>query len=129
MPKFNIGDKVKRIRDHGIGVKVGDILTVKSNDHMAIRVEENNNFYLEEYFVLVSSAEEEMAINLLKEKGYIITPPPEPLKGKVAIYKANKSGMTYSCSKESWDSAVKSSSEPHTLTLIAIVDWTEGQGL
>lgn len=68
---------------------------------------------------------EEAAVRLLTERGYKIENPHEPLKGKVVIYRANKSGMIYNCSAELWNS--RNNGEYYTA--IAIVDWVEGQGV
>lgn len=70
-------------------------------------------------FELVSP--EEAAVKLLIEKGYIITPPPpEPLKGKLrVIITVIGNIVAYPL-----DQKIPSSAKE-----LAIVDWTEGQGI
>lgn len=65
------------------------------------------------------------AIELLKAAGYTITPPPEPLKGKVYIYK-NAQGDVHAMSRNNGQMYRSVAGE---CNLIAIVDWTEGDGL
>lgn len=67
---------------------------------------------------------EEAAVKLLEERGYAVTPPPEPLKGKVVVYQGKASGTTYSAIIRDLD-IIKNNGH----TILAIVDWTEGQGI
>lgn len=66
---------------------------------------------------------EEEAVKLLTERGYEVKAPPEPLKGKVVIYDSCI-GIT-SCSYELWNKY----NYKKDCKLIAIVDWTEGEGI
>lgn len=130
---FKIGDKV-RIRDNPSnraysemwfdGKMDGFIIdqvsgeTCRFKDHWFGIYKER--LELEEtHFPLYS---EEAAVKLLTERGYEVKAPPEPLNGKVYIYQ-DPDGCLYH-RKEGWTDIQKGSCE-----LLAIVDWTEGQGI
>ena len=72
---------------------------------------------------------EEQAVSFLREKGYEVKEPPKPRKGKIIIYqyKTGNGSVTYAKNKTEWDS--KSQFYRDARTIIAIVDWTEGQGI
>ena len=84
---------------------------------------DNLELVKETHFPLYS---EEAAVKLLTERGYEVKAPPEPLKGKVVVYR-NSVGEVYTTHKEWWDKWTDYVKGP--LKLIAIVDWTEGQGI
>lgn len=67
----------------------------------------------------------EEAQKLLTEAGFTVTPPPPKLTGKVAVYKYGSG--TYATdynSYEAWGASAKAS-----YPLVAVLDWTEGDGL
>lgn len=128
---FKIGDKITRVKEPhpGTEMTVGSewIVTCVVSDRW-IRVDgyhqilDGSNFELVEeiYFPLYS---EEAAVKLLTERGYEVKAPPEPLKGKAYVYKC-VSNEHIICLFHQWDEG-----EGIGYELIAIVDWTEGQGL
>lgn len=82
------------------------------------------NFVWYRNYDLVLSVEDE-AKQLLEAAGYTITPPKPKLAGQVVIYKFN--GHLGLSSKESYDNFYNSQKDARKP--LAIVDWTEGQGL
>jgi hypothetical protein len=127
MPEFKIGDKVRRKHyDHG-SVLVGDVRYIIGFDGIGYTLNGDKKGYThnpqnlelaeETHFPLYS---EEAAVKLLKERGYNVAPPPEPLKGKAYVYRYVDTGHVF----------VKTDQRAgNDCDLIAIVDWTEGDGL
>ena len=122
---YSPGSKYNIPREHGVVcscaegclyVKYGDRITPPLNPEGFELVEET-------HFPLYS---EEEAVKLLTERGYEVKAPPEPLKGKVVIYR-NCLDEIWTISKEQWDQWGLKTRQ--TCTVIAIVDWTEGQGI
>jgi len=68
---------------------------------------------------------EEQAVSFLKEKGYKVEAPPELLKGQVVVYRSLD--RIFTTRKETWDEW--SGIMKKDCTILAIVDWTEGQGI
>lgn len=101
---------------------------VESAVHMPLYSTEEAVKWLEKegFFVAPDASK---AAELLNLEGYTVTPPPEPLKGKVVLYYINsgKKKCIYSKAKDAWDST--STGYKNSRTIIAIVDWTEGDGL
>lgn len=142
MTKFKVGDEVRIVRPNPavtstedevgktfiIGRDAGDYHGSQSWSGIGTQWR-----WKEEWLELASVStpiplySEEQAVSFLKEKGYSITPPPEPLKGKAAIYVSGYDGGTRVIDKNHWDKVTSKAAYKHKL--IAIVDWTEGNGL
>lgn len=133
MSEFKVGDKVRCKEGHYTGYTLGSKYNLPRETGI---VEECGEGYLYvKYNPLVSPAcnpnsfelvttpiplySEEQAVSFLKEKGYSVTPPPEPLKGQIRIMKSKDGTVFYAQSQQRFD----------TCKLIAIVDWTEGDGV
>lgn len=131
---LKIGSRVRLKRVAFANLVIGQTCTVSriSNDGRSFNVEEisehytnkfpcyNNSDYWELVETHIPLYSEEQAIAFLKEKGYNIQAPPEPLKGKIVIIKS-ATGLIFGYPPEQ---KLASSA-----TVLAIVDWTEGQGL
>lgn len=124
---FKIGDKVRRTRKNtsaylnygdGTPFNIQDIVNKFYVDPDG-RKHAGHNLELvkETHFPLYS---EEAAVKLLTERGYEVKAPPEPLKGKGYVYTYPNFEGVYIFNNR-LDSTVG--------TLVAIVDWTEGQGI
>lgn len=77
---------------------------------------------------MINSHSIDLAKQLLKQAGYTVTPPPEPLKGKVYVFR-NKAPAPKGEENEIFIRAYNFCLYSDTHDLIAIVDWEEGQGL
>lgn len=129
MPKFKVGDKVRRISGPWVGTRmqVGSewIITEVNSFTDCIRVEGFDEWVCGRYFQLITPTpfplySEEQAVKLLTERGYEVKTPLEPLKGKMMIVKTRYGDIYgYSVGTNLSDTA----------EVIAIVDWTEGQGV
>jgi len=121
MAKFKIGDKVRRIEAGGgcPPIKMGETYTVKGYTDDLVMVEEVGGQLFEHRFELAISLEES-ALALLNSLGYTIAPPKPKLTGKLYVYSYDDgSGPISLCRKLDNPAG----------TLIAIVDWAEGQGI
>lgn len=122
---FKVGDKVKVVDNDRATclLSIGEELDVRRVEGGYVYLHGIIGRWNSDRFELALS-DEERAIRLLNEKGYTITPPPEPLKGKVFVYKYKD--RTYL-----FDSMMikEFGIHPHYGEPIAIVPWTEGQGL
>lgn len=70
---------------------------------------------------------EQHAVKLLLELGYTVEPPPKPKAGKIAVVLIVKTNTTFVVPYESWLEYEYNLSNGHKL--LAIVDWTEGDGI
>lgn len=70
---------------------------------------------------------EQHAMKLLLELGYMVEAPPKPKTGKVAVGLVVKANRTFVIPYESWLEYDYKPSNGHKL--LAIVDWTEGDGI
>lgn len=134
MTKFKVGDKVRVISVcSGAVLKVGDEVEVDfisgsllypKGNHRGAMFESRFELVEETHFPLYS---EEAAVKLLTERGYEVKAPPEPLRGKVYIYKYLPTGKVFAYDEETWLTNDYDKCEDRVV--IAIVDWTEGQGI
>lgn len=138
MTKFKVDDKVRLVSMPAFGFKIGDVHTVSrvigdgyfSTKEYDDKGQHPRPFH-EKYWELVEPTyfplySEEAAVKLLTERGYEVKAPPEPLKGKVVIYRSAE-GQTWAALKERWDQWNFHCKKGYTI--IAIIDWTEGQGI
>lgn len=70
---------------------------------------------------------EQYAVKLLLELGYTVEAPPKPKTGKIAVGLVVKENSTFVLPYESWEDHGYSQRNGHKL--LAIVDWTEGEGI
>lgn len=71
---------------------------------------------------------EEQAVAFLTEKGYSVQAPPEPLKGQSVVYIYANETKPRVLPREEFEN-LNVGSGKHNRKVLAIVDWTEGQGL
>lgn len=140
MAKFKVGDKVRS--NGSLLFSIGKAVVTVSSVTEDGRYFTTNDSAWKEYqypmygFELVEAAithfplySESEAVKLLSERGYAVTPPPKPLKGKVYIYNfpqliGGKGSIHAKTAQQFAESDWVS--EPN---ILAIVNWTEGQGL
>lgn len=126
---FKVGDKVEVISVCGGSfLRVGDIYEVdkiignllypKGKPGQAMFIE---RFKLVEAAVHMPLYSTEQAVKWLEKEGFTVTPPPEPLKGKVYINQFQDGNRVVWVSLE----------EPKLTgsKVIATINWTEGDGL
>lgn len=132
---FKVGDTVKRIGRYsstlGMYFAGYPFKIIEVNDDYVI--DPSGSHHSPIYLQLVEPApthlplySTEDAVKWLEERGYAVTPPPEPLKGEVIIYR-NNLGEVWSTTKDHWNKWNASLRE--TVTILAIVPWTEGDGI
>lgn len=129
MSKFKIGDKVKSIDSNGWrSATVGSTGVVYDTDADGCWVVLDNGgfrgYMFDKRWELIPTPmppySEEQAVAFLKEKGYTVEAPPEPLKGKLrVILTATGNIIGYPLDQNIH----------HHAKELAIIDWTEGQGL
>lgn len=143
--KFKVGDRVK-VKEgcytgytdgsrYNLPRNVGEVIEsgsgyviIKYDSITSPPVNPNSFELVETHFPLYS---EEEAISLLTERGYKIEAPPEPLKGKVVIYQGRNSiaFMELEQFKPVKFGPYIERDANGLPKVIAIVDWTEGQGI
>jgi len=127
MGKFNIGDKVRRTRHSMVSEKkygrMGVVYTIASERTVGMGyLTECGIIACEANFELVGPLEEAKAT--LEAAGYIISPPLPKLTDKIAIWRFKFSR------RDDYHVTTLSKHIPMSdKELIAIVDWTEGDGL
>lgn len=134
MTKFKVGDKVKVISVClGATLRVGDVVEVDfirgnllypKGKHSAAMLTTRFELVEETHFPLYS---EEAAVKLLTERGYEVKVPPKPLKGRGVVYEYyGQKGVYHFINKDIFDKWPNPNS---ICRIVAIVDWTEGQGI
>ena len=119
MGKFKVGDKVKRIANELDTMKIGEIHTVSYVCSGNIELDGISRVWFTENFELVNLIAD--AVKLLQDNGYSVMEPKPKRSGKVYISAGVNGGAPYSSMSKMTDNEYF-----HT---IAIVDWTEGEGL
>lgn len=121
MAKFKIGDRVRRIRSPHINgvMQIGTEWVVNriSKHNQWIYVVGCDEQLNPDNFELINP--NETAIKQLEALGYTIIPPKPKETGKIYILRG-RSGITITDNPSAWSSELET---------IAIVDWTEGDGL
>lgn len=136
MTKFKIGDRVKVIGDDyrfytpgskynlprtvGTVVECGGSYIQVDYDGVVSPPVNPSSFELIVEKTHLPLYSEEIAMSFLQEKGYTVTPPSPKLSGKLYVYKAS-SGGAYGYPEKVSDIL--------NWSLLAVVDWTEGDGL
>lgn len=131
MTEFKIGDKVTRtMSSHNPRLfgEMGVIYTIKKVNYPCDYTSEEGIKIncISSYWKRVEECSEEAAVKLLEERGYTITPPPEPLKGKMVIY-LSKDKTIWGVPEHRYNEWSPTVKEGHVI--VAIVDWVEGEGL
>lgn len=125
MSKFKVGDTVIRLyNSHHNKIPYGHKYIVSSVNGTSLQVTGYTQWWEEEWFSLAASVETE-AIKLLTEAGYTVTPPKPKLTGTVVVYQTP--GGVYTITKTEWDKW--SNQERKARTILALLNWTEGDGL
>lgn len=126
MPKFKAGERVTYRGGGNFTLVKGENYIVSFVDHHSGKIKLKNAyypafFYPPDYFdPYVDPIDKAKA--LLEKEGYAITPPKPKLTGKIAVRRNKDDGTVAFVEQDEsylntfWDT-------------IAVVDWTEGQGL
>lgn len=131
--KFKVGDKVIRVKyfDDCFGdyFKNNPEPFIVSHVLPSGSVRDPNGYVHScSYIDFYKSTSLENAKHILEEAGYIVTPPPEPMKGKAYVFR-NKAPVPKGGNNDIFIRPVDVGSYSATHDVIAIVDWEEGQGL
>jgi len=133
MTQFKKGDLVRRIKHALVGVTGpygGEPFRVVDVDSKWVTDEYGGAHYFKNIELAVT--EEEEAQKLQTYLGYKIQPTPGKRKCQVVIYRwtNDKTKRGWECiPKEYWDERFNYHEGRTDLQLIAIVDWTEGDGI
>lgn len=135
--KFKIGDCVKldetKEFNKGLSIpfdKTFEVVARSQNDAGVVLRGYENTWYNDTRFLLVPKTtplplySEEQAVSFLTEKGYAVTPPPEPLKGEVIVFKV-PGGEVFHVNRKIWETCYNKAGNK----ILAVLGWTEGQGL
>lgn len=124
---FKVGDEVIVTNKFRIGnpaFNVGDVGTITAiSRHTPLVVFVNGEAVYAKCLEIYIPDVEAEAIKLLEAAGYTITPPKPPLTGELYIYQ-HKGTEEILPSKTQWNMALNPAWKQ-----LAIVPWTEGQGL
>lgn len=143
MHPYKVGDTVRRVKGMNKGVGVGHVGVVKKVDwdrHLYGRdgdwvwLEDGHEGFASSFELGVPLTPAEQAIKLLEAEGWTkasdgsLSPPKPKLTGEVVVYRHKTTGnnIHYTASKDVWD---RYRYTGDYYTLIAIIPWTEGQGL
>ncbi len=130
MAQFKVGDTVERLNyghgnfnvgDHGVVAHVQGRFVHLIGDAVGYEHDEIN-------LKLISNADPIADAKVtLEAAGYTITPPKPKETGLVVVYRSIASGHTFNCAKDDWYNL--SDYHKKKQQLLAILPWTEGDGL
>lgn len=130
MPKFEIGDKIKVVGPCILGGQteaIGKEFIIGTHEGLYDDEDsysfEGQSFRFKESWIVAALTNEEKAQELLEQAGYTVLPPKPKLTGSFDIVRSSRNGVVAAYKSEGREVRHKS------WELIAIVPWTEGDGL